>query len=842
MNFRILGAILKKDVLSHAAIVALVSLLFLADALIERLDLLPVWSIYKTPLILAALVVLLLSIFQGDSPVSLTDDWLCRPVPKRELIAAKLVLVFAAVYLPRALGTFVADSGSGFPLAESFLDAILLQDELTLYVLPILLFIAVVTRTLVQGFGVLFGIFICVFAIPTPFVRPPGPLSPGLLDELTGAGMDWLATTPAMLASIVLVASGFWLVYWRRRVAPARVLLALTVCVTVLFALLPAGLAPWSATFAFQTAFGPAPDAGTARISLRNPRVCFAAARRGVLTTDGEFFAATKGNGDRLWDNEALRDVGPNSIAFITNIAPRGLPLDWRVKINYVQADYSGGGATLYSLRPAQYITDSGGGETLWHAWMLPEGAVQKLRDAQPRLTLEYSLSLLKPREYRVPTDGKRHALPGLGYCSAEVDEPGNRIDVDCFSAFTHSAQISAQLNEISASRVYSLVNFAPAATRWPYSKRVKLTIGSPRLARHDSITVMSWEVASYFNHALTAPGILGADLETCPLPPTGSNGFRKAKWRDAAPHEVHSISVDDGVQLEVLDFGGAGSTILLLAGLGATAHSYDEFAPLLAKQHRVVAITRRGTGDSSKPDFGFDTPRLAQDVLQVMDAMGLKKALLVGHSIAGDELTWLGGHQPDRFSGLVYLDAAYDRSGDPNAPAAMRLREINRVLPPEPPFPPQSLLSYDPMTKMLLERGHVRLPEGELIAFLRMNDPNFAGVPSTDGRAWQAIVAAIQKPDYAAVKIPALAIYAFADPNAPLPTWFDPDDKELMANLAEHSRISDAMKRESIELFRRNVEQGQVLEMQNATHYIFQSNQREVLEAVEKFAGDLGP
>ena len=171
-----------------------------------------------------------------------------------------------------------------------------------------------------------------------------------------------------------------------------------------------------------------------------------------------------------------------------------------------------------------------------------------------------------------------------------------------------------------------------------------------------------------------------------------------------------------------------------------------------------------------------------------------------------------------------------------------MRLREINRVLPPEPPFPPQSLLSYDPMTKMLLERGHVRLPEGELIAFLRMNDPNFAGVPSTDGRAWQAIVAAIQKPDYAAVKIPALAIYAFADPNAPLPTWFDPDDKELMANLAEHSRISDAMKRESIELFRRNVEQGQVLEMQNATHYIFQSNQREVLEAVEKFAGDLGP
>ncbi len=83
---------------------------------------------------------------------------------------------------------------------------------------------------------------------------------------------------------------------------------------------------------------------------------------------------------------------------------------------------------------------------------------------------------------------------------------------------------------------------------------------------------------------------------------------------------------------------------------------------PLLAQKHRVVAMTRRGSGDSSKPDFGFDTPRLAQDVLEVMDAMKLTKVLLVGHSIAGDELTWLGSHHPERFSGLVYLDAAYDR------------------------------------------------------------------------------------------------------------------------------------------------------------------------------------
>jgi hypothetical protein len=259
MNFRILGAILKKDALGLAPIVTVVALLFLADALITRLDLLPVWSMYKTPVVLAALVVLLLSVFQTDSPASLNDDWLCRPVPKGALIAAKLLLVMACVYLPRAVGTFAADLWLGFPLSESLLDAVLPQDDLILFLLPILLFTAIVTRTLVQGFGVLFGMLLCVFVLPTPFVRPPDPLTTGLREELLISGMQWMATTPAILVSMALVASGFWLVYWRRRVAPARLLMALTVCVTLLFMLLPMALAPWSTTFSIQTAFGPAP-------------------------------------------------------------------------------------------------------------------------------------------------------------------------------------------------------------------------------------------------------------------------------------------------------------------------------------------------------------------------------------------------------------------------------------------------------------------------------------------------------------------------------------------------------------------------------------------------------
>jgi len=293
-------------------------------------------------------------------------------------------------------------------------------------------------------------------------------------------------------------------------------------------------------------------------------------------------------------------------------------------------------------------------------------------------------------------------------------------------------------------------------------------------------------------------------------------------------------------VQLEVLDFGGTGSPILLLPGMGATAHSYDEVAPLLARNHRVFAMTRRGSGYSSKPDFGYDTPRLSQDVLAVMDTLGLDKVLLVGHSIAGEELTWLGGHHPERFDGLVYLDAAYDRSHPHQNPVLVRMRELNNRVPPQPPIPPGALLNYEAAKKWLEDGGRVRLPEGELIATWQVDKPFLGGTPNIDSRTQQAMSAAIQPPDYDAVKVPALAIYAFGNPEAPPSPRIDLNDAELMATLAEIAQIRTDMQRQNIERFRTHVAKGQVIEMQDARHYILQSNTQEVVDAIQQFAAGL--
>ena len=91
------------------------------------------------------------------------------------------------------------------------------------------------------------------------------------------------------------------------------------------------------------------------------------------------------------------------------------------------------------------------------------------------------------------------------------------------------------------------------------------------------------------------------------PLPLEFLRATQDTAWKDPAPHSVafvtvESASVNTPVKLEVLDWGGSGRPLVLLAGLGNTAHVFDKFAPKLTAKYHVYGITRRGFGASSAP------------------------------------------------------------------------------------------------------------------------------------------------------------------------------------------------------------------------------------------------
>jgi non-heme chloroperoxidase len=132
--------------------------------------------------------------------------------------------------------------------------------------------------------------------------------------------------------------------------------------------------------------------------------------------------------------------------------------------------------------------------------------------------------------------------------------------------------------------------------------------------------------------------------------------------WKtDEGSHRVQFIKVDKNVKLEVLDWGGSGKALILLAGAGSDAHTFDKFAPKLVDAgYRVYGISRRGFGESSIPLNGYNVDRLGDDVLAVIRALKLKRPVLAGHSLAGEELSSVASRYPEEVAGLVYLDAAW--------------------------------------------------------------------------------------------------------------------------------------------------------------------------------------
>ncbi len=187
----------------------------------------------------------------------------------------------------------------------------------------------------------------------------------------------------------------------------------------------------------------------------------------------------------------------------------------------------------------------------------------------------------------------------------------------------------------------------------------------------------------------------------------------QQTEWKDPSPHTLTRVTVDTDVQLEMLDWGGSGQALVLLAGGGDTAHVFDDFAPTLATRYRVIGVTRRGHPGSSAPATGYGVARLAEDLVRVMDAVGVKTPVVVGHSFAGEEMHVLGARHATRIAGLVYVDASFDRGDDADSDA---FNAVARTLPAAPSPKADDLVSFTALRAYLEKYGGAG-PEAHLRA-----------------------------------------------------------------------------------------------------------------------------
>jgi non-heme chloroperoxidase len=148
---------------------------------------------------------------------------------------------------------------------------------------------------------------------------------------------------------------------------------------------------------------------------------------------------------------------------------------------------------------------------------------------------------------------------------------------------------------------------------------------------------------------ALTAPALLPLAAASISAAAPASPELRFA-----------DVRLSTGVRLRYLVQGDpAGRPVILIHGITDSWFSFSRVLPEISTAHRVYALDLRGHGDSDRPANGYTPQHMAADVIAFMDALGIRRAVLVGHSMGSFVAQQAALSAPERMAGLVLIGSA---------------------------------------------------------------------------------------------------------------------------------------------------------------------------------------
>jgi pimeloyl-ACP methyl ester carboxylesterase len=160
----------------------------------------------------------------------------------------------------------------------------------------------------------------------------------------------------------------------------------------------------------------------------------------------------------------------------------------------------------------------------------------------------------------------------------------------------------------------------------------------------------------------------------------------------------------------------GTGPAVICIHGLGGTKASFMPTVRGLADSHRVISVDLPGFGDSDKPiTAAYDAPYFAHTILDLMDALDIEHAHLIGNSMGGRVALELGFAEPDRIEKLVLLSPAL---------AWLRDRPLKWLIPPQLPrlglIQPTPRAITEPLIRKLVPGGEHGWSAAGVDEFLR--------------------------------------------------------------------------------------------------------------------------
>ena len=126
------------------------------------------------------------------------------------------------------------------------------------------------------------------------------------------------------------------------------------------------------------------------------------------------------------------------------------------------------------------------------------------------------------------------------------------------------------------------------------------------------------------------------------------------------ATFQFVDLSIDTPIRLQYAEQGDAeAQPVILIHGLSDSWFSYSRILRALSENYRVYALSLRGHGDSDRPAHGYAMADFAADIVAFMDALGIARATVVGHSVGSIVAQQVALAAPERLERLVLIGAA---------------------------------------------------------------------------------------------------------------------------------------------------------------------------------------
>jgi pimeloyl-ACP methyl ester carboxylesterase len=196
----------------------------------------------------------------------------------------------------------------------------------------------------------------------------------------------------------------------------------------------------------------------------------------------------------------------------------------------------------------------------------------------------------------------------------------------------------------------------------------------------------------------------------------------------DAFDASKKTIALPNGESLAYIDMGEhSGPAVVLIHGYTDNARDWVPMLPYVSKRYRLILVDIRGHGQSSKPECCYTRLDFAYDIKLLLDALGVRKADIVGHSLGSIIAQTFAEYWPERTAHVVLISSTGGSpSGAPKkAPQFDFAAEIRKLKDPIDADSPFMIAWWDSPTPVDPD-------------FIRRQRKDAAGIPL---RVWLAVL-----------------------------------------------------------------------------------------------------